>query len=1570
MSDIKKIVEIAVKVTGVNKSAFTPLINAFKTIEKTIESAQKKVGEFQKDVKKLKVPEKVKTDLNTLKTSADKASKGVQDLGRSFHLAGSKARTFGDRIKTVVQYKSIIAGIQAIQTVLVGAIQSIVEYDQALKDLQAITGASALEVEQMGDKIIEVASKTKFSATEIAQGMRVIGQAGFSASEAVETMQAISDLATGTLTDMASTVDLVTTAMRVFSIDASRSGEVVDVFANAVNKSKLTIDKLRTAFNYVGPIAKEAGISFQELSASMGTLANSGLRASTIGTGLRRVFAELVDPSDKMRAAAQKAGVALSDLNPATAGLENTISNLGLVLSDTQTSFDLFGKRGAAAALALTDSSSGFSQMLMTIGETGTAAEMAGIQIEGLAVSWKNLTDRLGILAIKFGELGIADAMKILIDVGKALIKVMTALIDNELARFIAKSALVVGAAIAMVKAFGLIAAAITGMPFAASAVTIGSFTATILKARVAVFAFITSLGPLAIPIAVLTTAMILLKDVTKDFAREAAEEASKMADTYGKLAKTAEDYRLKVAGIDETSKEYTDANKDLRASLIEVASSMDEISSVANRAIQSIHPLTGEILDGGKALEAYRKELDSITTQKLSKAVKEAGESFKGLNGIVSRFINRTKDAFGQLGIYVSAFGKVLSNVVNFDISLDSTIGEFTRAFKLAKKQGEDINEAWDFAELARQGKKSFKDISDYVANLDYSKDLTAQQTDIVEGFKFVNEQTTKFVDHLLKTGQVDLRDTNEQITEIAKAAGFSGVELDAVQHKLTELRKHNESTFSNIIEKWERDLDPKFLTNLIAGYENVGGAISEADRVAIAFIDSERSSLVNKLQMIKQETAARIQARTATDSFFQSQAEKEQALLLRAEEVKTTIAQSSIAQRMILIAQEQDKSQKELEQIDIKYENRREERARKRAGAIIATNKRINVLLHSDVNGDQFKAQTNAYKSSLQERETELKHHISNLTQMEAEGHISSDELRSETSDSQERFYRHSVKLSREYRDEVKKEVNPEEYDKRHNIVLKAEEDYYKVRTRLVESYNKEISSSIKKIKTANIKQTEEVKENADKIKDIEQDRVDKLLSLEKEYTSKREAINKSLKDKLAKIDEQIADNRKSSISDRLSLEQDSEEKIRNVRNRGLTDVQKSNSDASTAFKKLSQGRNLLAQAEREGDSEKLSRGTDMIKLSESLASGVMNERTAVKILEQSLQALKKARSVEEEIKEIELLEQKKKEVAEAEVKREAAKVAYDEKVVNATNAIDKIAQAEEKRHNKEMANLRAEIALYNEKVNAAQRSVSSLTGNSLEDTSSMSEENIRSISKETEAIRNRSKAQSESAKQASENYTMTIENGVKSFVSISQAGQESINEIATSIDENGVKSFTNVATYAGEAANTTVNKFALLEERSVASIQAVEGSVRELKASIESIKDKVVKITTKHVTEGKKAVKKMMGGGKLPGFGGGDRNHLLAEDGEWVINKYASRYFGDQFMSSINNMSLPKYANGGKVGTSGSAKNSSYETLVVRFQAGDVEAPVKVTDPSSRKAIKNMAKELTKMRLTYAK
>ena len=48
-----------------------------------------------------------------------------------------------------------------------------------------------------------------------------------------------------------------------------------------------------TAIQYVGPIAKNLGLTFEQTAGAMAVLADNGFTASRVGTGLRGIFTEL-----------------------------------------------------------------------------------------------------------------------------------------------------------------------------------------------------------------------------------------------------------------------------------------------------------------------------------------------------------------------------------------------------------------------------------------------------------------------------------------------------------------------------------------------------------------------------------------------------------------------------------------------------------------------------------------------------------------------------------------------------------------------------------------------------------------------------------------------------------------------------------------------------------------------------------------------------------------------------------------------------------------------------------------------------------------------------------------------------------------------------------------------------------------------------------------------------------------------------------------------------------------------------------------------------------------------------
>lgn len=786
----------------------------------------------------------------------------IGKTGASAQSAGGKVSGFTKRLLEYAQYRVVSTAIRALQDAFQGAGTAIMEYDQALKDLQAITSATNAEVSIMGDKIIEVATKTKFSASEVAKGMLVLGQAGFSAAESIDTIQAVADLATGTLSDMAATVDLMSTAMRVFDISASNSGHVADVFANAVNKSKLTIDKLTTAFNYVGPIAHDAGISFEETAATLMTLANSGMRASTIGTSLRNALSLLVDPSEKLATAADKAGVSLKDLDPQSNSLSTVIKNLGIVVGGAGDAFDIFGKRGASAILTLIDSNNGFDSMLETVHKSGAAAAMAAVQVEGLGVMYKNLKDRVEVLAISLGNAGVTDILKGMVTVLKTVVSAMDYFVNSSMGGFITKAVVYAtsGATLLMVfnklrmgvvalsqayalnvSAAALQVAATNGMNVGTLALgtTLRSIPKYIKAISISLAAFIAT--PAGAVIAVIATALVSLGAAaiyavsTLDDFSKASAEATESAINFESLESGMEAYFTKTKDLVAGSTELKEANLALRKQLKETVETNYDVASSAAAAAASIDPYTGAILDNTEAISAYNAEVSKLKVDKLMEAAEAAGKSITANTQAWATTYNASTDVVTKgLSMLVTGFLKASLAGSDFFKTMAANDAAMLRF-------GDELKASKEFADSWREGGKTVEDLAKHVASLEGIKfdDLSKQGKVLFTEFHALDSASNKVLAVLLETGAVNLDMPKEAVRKIAELSGNAGEGLDGIVYAFEQVaaaaaKVKPLSVGASLTEEF-RD-GTSAVDEYITKYKEYGGTVSAEQQKRIA--------------------------------------------------------------------------------------------------------------------------------------------------------------------------------------------------------------------------------------------------------------------------------------------------------------------------------------------------------------------------------------------------------------------------------------------------------------------------------------------------------------------------------------------------------------------------------------------------------------------------------------------------------------------------------------------------------------------------------------------------------------
>jgi TP901 family phage tail tape measure protein len=273
----------------------------------------------------------------------------------------------------------------------------IVDLDREFKQFQAISQATNTEMDSLRLQFIQVGQASKFTSVEIAQAATTMAQAGLSANEVAKSIGAVVNLATASGSTLQESVDLVTSVIGAFNLQGSETGKIADVVTEALNRTKLTVDKLALGIQYSGNVAADVGITYTELTAILGTLSQTGIRSgSTLGTGLRQLLVDLEKPTDAFKQRLEELGLTLQDVDVKTNGFMGVLSKLrqaGFTAGDAIGSFEV---RAAAAYTALANNVSTITQLNTSFQTTTASAKAAATQMESLSNIWTNFLSKFG----------------------------------------------------------------------------------------------------------------------------------------------------------------------------------------------------------------------------------------------------------------------------------------------------------------------------------------------------------------------------------------------------------------------------------------------------------------------------------------------------------------------------------------------------------------------------------------------------------------------------------------------------------------------------------------------------------------------------------------------------------------------------------------------------------------------------------------------------------------------------------------------------------------------------------------------------------------------------------------------------------------------------------------------------------------------------------------------------------------------------------------------------------------------------------------------------------------------
>ena len=280
--------------------------------------------------------------LRNLEQQANQAATAVQKIAAS----GEKLQTLGDNISSVGKKFLPVTG--AVVGLGTAAVKTAADFDSAMSQVAAVSGATGADLEALRDKAREMGSKTKFSASEAAEAMNYMAMAGWKTSDMLSGIEGIMNLAAASGEDLATTSDIVTDALTAFGLSAADSGHFADILAAASSNANTNVSMMMgETFKYCAPIAGALGFSAEDTAEAIGLMANAGIKSSQAGTSLRTVMNSLAGE-------VKICGAGIGEVTVATSNADGSMRDLSDILADCRVAFaGLSESEKAAAAEAL-----------------------------------------------------------------------------------------------------------------------------------------------------------------------------------------------------------------------------------------------------------------------------------------------------------------------------------------------------------------------------------------------------------------------------------------------------------------------------------------------------------------------------------------------------------------------------------------------------------------------------------------------------------------------------------------------------------------------------------------------------------------------------------------------------------------------------------------------------------------------------------------------------------------------------------------------------------------------------------------------------------------------------------------------------------------------------------------------------------------------------------------------------------------------------------------------------------------------------------------------------------------
>lgn len=331
--------------------------------------------------------------------------------------AGSTARTVASGMEHTGRKSALIASGMtaaglAVAAFGVAAVKMAADFDQQMSTVQANTGATSAQMDQLRAAAIEAGASTVYSASDSADAINDLGKAGMSVTDILTGgLSGALNLAASDGMAVGDAAEYMANALSMFHLKGSQASQVADTLAAGAGKAVGNVSDFGEALNNCGAQANSFGMNIQETTGVLALFAQNGTIGAEAGTQLNSMLMKLAAPSTEASNTMKELGISAYDAQHHFVGMANFAGQLQKAekgLTDeqrNQANATIFGSYAIKAANYLYEAGeSGVNKWTKAVSESGYAAEQAAAKNNNLKGDLENLGGSMESLMISVGE--------------------------------------------------------------------------------------------------------------------------------------------------------------------------------------------------------------------------------------------------------------------------------------------------------------------------------------------------------------------------------------------------------------------------------------------------------------------------------------------------------------------------------------------------------------------------------------------------------------------------------------------------------------------------------------------------------------------------------------------------------------------------------------------------------------------------------------------------------------------------------------------------------------------------------------------------------------------------------------------------------------------------------------------------------------------------------------------------------------------------------------------------------------------------------------------------------------